>query len=437
MKKKIAVLLCIITVLGTGCGKSLEKQIAEQLSMGEKYLFAGDYEAAVIALQKAIELDPQMFDVYVKCAEAYSGMKDYENAIAIFENGVEIVGMENISAENTDFWKELYYDWENWEEEQGQEETVVMDINEKILEKWPDDEWAQEKLKENSEYQRIPGVLASGYYCTYGLREDGTVVAVGNNEKGQCDVSDWSNIVEISASGNGDVYGVNKDGLVVSAGTDKWLQGGTENWTNIKSVSAGGYHVVGLKEDGTVMAAGMNNDGECEVEGWHDMVQVAAGLSNTIGLKSDGTVIAIGLNDCGECDVSDWTDIVAVAAGGHNMIGLKGDGTVVAAGRNEYGANNVTTWTDIIAISAGYYYTVGLKSDGTVVSTGYFGEYANGICEGLENWKDIVAISAGGSVTAGIKADGSSISTKCLDTSRFYYGEDDLAGWTNMKTQWK
>ena len=80
---------------------------------------------------------------------------------------------------------------------------------------------------------------------------------------------------------------------------------------------------------------------------------------------------------------------------------------------------------------------MGLKSDGTVVSTGYFGEYANGICEGLENWKDIVAISAGGSVTVGIKADGSAISTKCLDTSRFYYGEDDIVGWTNMKTQWK
>ncbi len=37
-----------------------------------------------------------------------------------------------------------------------------------------------------------PGILSVGSYHTVGLKSDGTVVAVGNNESSQCDVSDWN-----------------------------------------------------------------------------------------------------------------------------------------------------------------------------------------------------------------------------------------------------
>ena len=33
--------------------------------------------------------------------------------------------------------------------------------------------------------------VAAGQEHTVGLKADGTVVAVGNNEDGQCDVGDW------------------------------------------------------------------------------------------------------------------------------------------------------------------------------------------------------------------------------------------------------
>ena len=69
-------------------------------------------------------------------------------------------------------------------------------------------------------------------YHTVGLKADGTVVAVGNNDYGQCDVSDWTNIV---------------------------------------AVSAGVYHTVGLKADGTVVAVGYNKYGQCDVSYWTDI----------------------------------------------------------------------------------------------------------------------------------------------------------------------
>lgn len=37
---------------------------------------------------------------------------------------------------------------------------------------------------------------------TVGLKSDGTVLAVGNNEYGQCNTSDWTYIVSVCANRN-------------------------------------------------------------------------------------------------------------------------------------------------------------------------------------------------------------------------------------------
>jgi len=44
-------------------------------------------------------------------------------------------------------------------------------------------------------------MVAAGYSHTIRLKSDGTVVAVGDNEYGQCDVSGWSDIQQVSAGG--------------------------------------------------------------------------------------------------------------------------------------------------------------------------------------------------------------------------------------------
>lgn len=89
-----------------------------------------------------------------------------------------------------------------------------------------------------------------------GLKADGTVVAVGYNEHGQCEVSSWADIVAVSA---------------------EWER------------------TVGLKADGTVVTVGYNYRDRCDVSDWTDIVAVSAGSDIVVGLKSDGTVIAVGL----------------------------------------------------------------------------------------------------------------------------------------------
>lgn len=244
-------------------------------------------------------------------------------------------------------------------------------------------------------YNTLQSTISAGRDHTVGLRTDGTVIAVGSNTFGQCDVSSWRDIV---------------------------------------AVSAGGCHTIGLKSDGTVVVVGWNQYDQCEVSEWRDIVAVSAGDFHTVGLKSDGTVVAIGWNEDGQCDVKNWKGIVAIAAGGDHTVGLKADGTVLAVGRNYSGQCAVGTWKDIIAIAAGNFHTVGLKSDGTAVAVGYA---ADGQCD-VSNWNGIVDIAAGVKHTVGLEADGSVITAGCngsgrCDVSDFYSGNNSQMHNTAVK----
>ena len=259
---------------------------------------------------------------------------------------------------------------------------------------------------------------------TVGLKTDGTVVAVGHNEYGQCDGNSWTDVVAISA---GDKYtvGLKADGTVVALGCADEGQCNVSDWTDIVAISAGDAHTVGLKADGTVVAVGRNQYGRCDVGDWRDIVAISAGNSYTVGLKADGTVVAAGWNNDGQCEVGDWRDIVAISAGDYHTVALKADGTVVAVGDNRDGQCDVSGWTDIVAISAGgYNCTVGLKADGTVIAVG---ENDYGQCN-VSGWTNIVAISARGSHTVGLKSDGTVVAVGSTEKEQC-----NVSGWTGIK----
>jgi alpha-tubulin suppressor-like RCC1 family protein len=248
-------------------------------------------------------------------------------------------------------------------------------------------------------------MVAAGWGHTVGLESDGSVVAVGYNDYGQCDVMSWTDIVQVAASESSrHTVGLKSDGSVVAVGDNNEGQCNVSSWTNIIQVAAGSGHTVGLRPDGTVIAVGRNVYGQCNVGGWTDIIQIAADNENTVGLKSDGTVIALGDNSAGQCNVASWTGIVQVAAGWCVTVGLKTDGTVVAVGRNIEGQCNVSSWASIIQVAAGYMHTVGLESDGTVVAVGWDD---NGSCSGVTSWTDIVQVTAGYRNTVGLTCDGS------------------------------
>ena len=244
-------------------------------------------------------------------------------------------------------------------------------------------------------------VIDAGNLHTVAVRPDGTVAAVGSNEYGQLNVSDWEDIVAVAA-GASHTVGLRADGSVVAVGLDKDRRLDVEDWRDIVAIAAGTYHTVGLRADGTVVAVGSNSFGQCNVADWTDIIAVAADNFHTVGLKSDGSVVAVGLDKDRRLDVEDWRDIVAIAAGTYHTVGLRADGTVVTAGSNFIGQCDVSDWTDIVAIAAGERHTLGLRADGTVLAAGS----NNSGQSKVEDWRDITAIAAGQYNSLGLKADG-------------------------------
>ena len=261
--------------------------------------------------------------------------------------------------------------------------------------------------------------IAGGGRHTVGVRPDGTVVATGNNDDGQCNVGGWTSI-SLVAAGFSHTVGLKEGGAVVATGDNDDGQCNVGGWTNISLVVAGDWHTVGLKNDGSVVATGKSDQGQCDVLSWTDIKQVAAGGAHTVGLKNDGTVIATGSNDDGQCNVAGWTDITMIAAGYAHTIGLREDGHVVATGRNNEGQGNVAGWTDIQQVAAGRAHTIGLKEDRTVVATGRSNE---GQCL-VSGWTSIVQVSAGGWHTLGLKDCGTVVAAGSNDN-----GQCNVGGW--------
>ena len=262
--------------------------------------------------------------------------------------------------------------------------------------------------------------LSAGSGHTVGLLSDGTVVATGINDDGQCNVSGWTDIVAISA-GNAYTIGLRSDGTVIATGSNLYGQCDVSGWTDIVAVSAGNYHTVGLKSDGTVVATGYDYQGSCDVSDWTDIVAISAGDHHTVGIRSDGTVVATGSDAEGQCDVSGWSEIVAVSAGGWATVGLRSDGTVIIAGSQRTGAGYVSDWVGrFSAVSSGISHTVGIRSDGRVFAAGG-SDYG---MSDVSGWTDIVAISAGSGHTVGMRSDGTVVATGSNQN-----GQCDVSDW--------
>lgn len=281
--------------------------------------------------------------------------------------------------------------------------------------------------------------LVAGGANTVGLKADGTVVAVGLNDSGQCNVQDWQDIVAISSNGSR-TMGLKSDGTVVAVGDNTSDQAvanshNIEHWESIVAISDGPWHTLGLKSDGTVVAVGGSgmDYGQFDIESWQNIIAISAGVFHSVGLKADGSVVAVGGND-GQSSVQGWQNIVAVFAGYNYTLGVKADGTVVAVGDNSYGQCDVQGWQDIAAVSGSDVHSVGLKSDGTIVIVGFKSMSGTNLAnieswQDVESWQNIVAISVGGYHTVGLKADGS-IVVVCNNDGD--WGQTDVDDWQNI-----
>ena len=307
-------------------------------------------------------------------------------------------------------------------------ESALQALREPELSKIPLDTIWGKRISFALQSQRTFAV--ESYYAV-GLRADGTVIIVHLDGQGYAQLDDtrkWRNIVAVASNKEDCVVGLRTDGTVVAAGDTDYAQLDVSKWNDIVAVVTGSNHIVGLKADGTVLATGRNDNGQCGVSAWHDIIAVAASDYHTVGLKANGTVVAVGSNEYGQCDVSKWHDIVTVITGWAYTIGLKTDGTVVATGYNEYGQCDVGGWRDVIAVATSDKHVAGLKTDGTVVIAGHDDELkctTGTLC-------DIISIMGSGWHFTGLKADGTVAYICTYGEEKKKFEKFDFSDWHDM-----
>lgn len=170
--------------------------------------------------------------------------------------------------------------------------------------------------------------ISTGWRLTAGIDIDGKVHLAGiDAKKKQDEISKnegmWSDLVAISAGGGktsgpgiwGHVVALRRDGHVVAVGDNDCGQCNVSweknpEWSDIIAISAGAYHTVGLKKDGTVVTTQTGYVAE-QIKEWKNIVAVSAGYGFTLGLQSDGTVVGAGFNADGQRETEDWDPVVS------------------------------------------------------------------------------------------------------------------------------
>lgn len=277
--------------------------------------------------------------------------------------------------------------------------------------------------------QKVRGLIAGGQHHTAAVLTDGTVVARGRNDQGQCNVEYWRDVIAV-ACGNSNTLGLKADGTVVACGDNSCGQCDVEQWRDIVAIACSKQSSAGLRKDGTVVFCGDGASGWGGCAQWTDVTMIASGFDHLLALKSDGTCLCLGSTGSGRCDVEDWKNIVSVYACNQQSIGLRKNGTIAATGCTEDSRLVTWFWDDIIDIGAGTHHTVGLRCDGTVRACGDDGQ---GRRTGCKSWTNVVGLARTFWNTFGICRDGTVVSCGDDDDSkrnlgdiRLFYDLDNL-----------
>ncbi len=272
-------------------------------------------------------------------------------------------------------------------------------------------------------------MIAGGGFHSLALMSDGSVMAWGDNERGQL----------------GDGTRRDRSAPVAVRG----LEG-------VRAIAAGASHSLALLADGSVVGWGDNGYGElCDGTREHRHTPVAvrdldggvtaivAATNSSLALLADGSVVGWGLSGADKVNIWHIPDrpvpvrglggrIVAVAAtGSSHRLALTEHGVVLAWGLNSFGVLGDGTKSDrfspgpvsglsggVVAIAAGDLHNLALLSDGSVVA---WGENISGALgdssatrrltpvpvTGLE--AGVSAIAAGRNCSFAVKRDGAAL----------------------------
>ena len=101
-----AAAVLIAAVIGIGIYNAPSNRMNRALDLGARYLEEQNYEQALVEFDKVIAIDPMSVDAYLGKAQAYEGMGDTEQQLAVLQTGYEQTGDVQIKEQLVDAYLE-------------------------------------------------------------------------------------------------------------------------------------------------------------------------------------------------------------------------------------------------------------------------------------------------------------------------------------------
>ena len=281
-----------------------------------------------------------------------------------------------------------------------------------------------------SSWQQFPApniskVATGGNACTFYIRADGSLWAVGYNNYGQLGdgtttartgpIQIATGVAEVATGGSHTMF-IKTDGTLWGMGLNTSGQLGDSSTTNrptpvqvatgVSKVACGSEHSMYITTDGNLFSMGRNSEGQLgdasttarstPVQIATDVVQVSTGVYHSLYVTSGGSLFATGYNNYGQLGNNSTTacstpvqvasDVaLASASTGDDQchsVFVKTNGSLWAMGRNNYGqlgnGNNTGSSVPLQMVAsgvsqayAGSLHTIFLKTDNTIWSTGF------------------------------------------------------------------
>lgn len=257
--------------------------------------------------------------------------------------------------------------------------------------------------------------ISAGWFHRLYLKNDGSVVAWGDNLYGQATVptSVLAGVIAVAAGASHSLV-LNGNGSVVSWGYNDYGQVSVPAAASsgVIAIAGGRSHALALKDNGSVLAWGQSENGATNVPAAASsgVTAIAGGVFHSLALKNDGGVLAWGSNNVGQVTLPDLakTGVIAIAAGSTHNLALLYDGSVIAWGDTTDGKTSVpdSAKTGVSSIAAGDSHSLALKN-GEVLAWGgnTFGQST--VPEVAKS--GVIAIAAGQTHSLALKNDGSVI----------------------------
>jgi len=279
----------------------------------------------------------------------------------------------------------------------------------------------------------VPVDAAAGTETFFVLSENGDVMQIGQNsntsENGTIRVQDWTEITQLAAVSH--AVGLRKDGTVVASGNNEYGQCGVSGWAGIRKIACSLFATAGIREDGSVVVCGETSRWKGDVGTWKDIREIFCSENYLLGLDGSGNVFYFGKESEASAIVSGWKNVKKIIGSDDYFAALTRDGTVLTAGYPELD-HDAQGWQDIADIEFATYLLVALDKNGKVFVAGDKTESGYSAFEQQvwKTWENVVKVVTFNSGILGLKKDGSIVS--CLPEEMKYRPE-----WLPKAKKWK